>query len=275
MGRRDDELANFSPATSSSRQTLTRKSFAITKTRTCLARAFNQFNDASRLRRQKKEDFARVFEDDPFNPDDAWGASRTNNVRPFFNFNKHADQWKTHVEDDSPHDESDFWFFSTANQASKKTKYYYHEYNYYHYHGVRKSRTSHSSHSSHSSEYNQQQLGRPDLQMARQAFKNATHAVASVASSVPSETDLKRAEERICNEIERAMQYAALDILVFARALDCDPSSAKSARRSIVMRFHPDKVQCVMGGDSDAEKARKRLEGMLGQSIVSCLSQLL
>ena len=234
----------------------------------------NPFDDHHRgARRRRTGDFTRVFEEDPFNPDDAWGASRTNNVRPFFNFNKHAGQWTAEEESrETPHDESDFWYFngagSTGSGAARGQKtYYYHEYNHYHHHAKNASGAGPSGRSNRSSDASQRP-GWPDLQMARHAVQNARQAVAS-------EIDLQTAESVIRQEIERAVQYCALDVVTFARALDCDASSARGAKRAIAMRYHPDKICCAVEGDTAADKARRRLEGTLGHEILSALNSLL
>jgi hypothetical protein len=235
------------------------------------AHAFNPFDSNHGARRRRTDDFSRVFEEDPFNPDDAWGASRTNNVRPFFNFNKHAGQWT--AEDDAhqtPH-ESDFWYFNGASRASGAARgqktYYYHEYNHHYHHAKYASDGAGPSGRSNRSSVNSQYLGRPDLQMARHAVENARQAVACG-------TDIGRSEGIIRREITCAMQYCALDVVMFARALDCDASSVRCAKRAIAMRYHPDKIPCVMEGDTEADKARKRLEGTLGHEILSALNSL-
>ncbi len=236
--------------------------------------AFNPFDRNHGPRRRRTDDFTRVFEEDPFNPDDAWGASRTNNVRPFFNFNKHAGQWTAEDEaHETPHDESDFWYFnraasSTASGAARGQKtYYYHEYNHHYHHAKYASNGAGQSGRSNRSSATSQHHGRPDLQMARHAVENARQAASS-------EIDTRRAEGVIRREIDRAVQYCGLDVVAFARALDCDASSVRCARRAIAMRYHPDKVSCVMEGDSEAVKARKRLEGALGHEILSALNSL-
>ena len=248
------------------------------KHRHVCAYAFNPFHAGER-RRQKKEDFTRAFEDDPFNPDDAWGSSKTNNVRPFFNFNKHAGQWAAEDEaHDAPHHESDFWYFNSGGTSGptssgstrKKTTYYYHEYNHYYYYQANSARDrgGFSSGRSQRASHMAQQLGRPDLQLARRAVRHAKEAVASV-------NDIDGAESVIRREIERAVQYCALDVVIFAQALGCEATSARSAKRAIAMRYHPDKVSCVMEGDSEAQMARKRLEAMLGHSILSALTAIM
>ncbi len=236
------------------------------------AHAFKPFDHGARRRRT--DDFTRVFEEDPFNPDDAWGASRTNNVRPFFNFNKHAGQWTAEDEaHETPHDESDFWYFngasaSTASGAARGQKtYYYHEYNHHYHHAKYASSGAGPSGRSNRSPAASLHHGRPDLQMARHAVGNARQAVAS-------EIDTRIAKDVIRREIGRAVEYCGLDVVAFARALDCDASSARCARRAIAMRYHPDKVTCVMEGDTEADKARKRLEGTLGHEILSALNSL-
>ena len=235
--------------------------------------------ETSGRQRHAREDFGRVFEDDPFNPDDAWGASRTNNVRPFFNFERHAGQkWGAAAEDAEAHtpDESDFWFFNikNRNQQGGSTQYYYHE--YHHAHDYRRNANANARSRSGSQQYGDRHQvggGKPDLQMARHAFNRARDAA---ASRCLSESDLTRAEDLIAREIGLAMQHAALDIVVFAKALDCefDAASSRSAKRSLVQRYHPDKVLCVGDGDGDAERARKRLQSRLGHAILTNLSRV-
>ena len=156
----------------------------------------------------------------------------------------------------------------TASGAARGQKtYYYHEYNHHYHHAKYASNGAGQSGRSNRSSATSQHHGRPDLQMARHAVENARQAASS-------EIDTRRAEGVIRREIDRAVQYCGLDVVAFARALDCDASSVRCARRAIAMRYHPDKVSCVMEGDSEAVKARKRLEGALGHEILSALNSL-
>ena len=112
--------------------------------------------------------------------------------------------------------------------------------------------------------------------MARSAFQNAVDAMASVRHE--SSSDVDRAEEVIRKEIDRAVECCALDVIAFARALgvlaaeDEGPVSPRSAKRSIVMQFHPDKVGYVVDGDAEEDTVRKRLQSVLCHSIVAALS---
>jgi hypothetical protein len=230
--------------------------------------------------RPRREDFSRVF-DDPFNPDDAWGASTTNNVRPFFNFSKHAGQWEDVNETtDGPHDESDFWFFNKTT-STQQTRYYYHEYNQHHYRSTKKDQSRFYSHGNSSYDeryYQRQKTGRPELCLAKQALQKAVDAIMTVGSGDLRQSSIELAETTIRREVRRAVCLCAYDVTVFARALgvlgSADEGTARKARRSIVMKFHPDKFARVLDTDSVEEKARKRLETLLGHSILQELSDL-
>ena len=170
--------------------------------------------------------------------------------------------------DDQGHHESDFWYFHSTN-GKKPKPYYYHEYHYMHYY--------------HRTQYKagaRVEVSSPEnaLEMASRSFAIALEAAAIEMQNTCTDVSLEDLERTITREIGKVAEYCGSDIVSFARVIGVldvnsvgdspnDEALVRKARKSIVFRFHPDKV-------NNLKDSGKRLSYLLGQSILQALSTM-
>lgn len=205
---------------------------------------------------------------DKSDPDDWWGASIGGGPRTTRSHGHASKGERTSHRhtDDIAHDESDFWYFQSANGNEPKT-YYYHEYHYMHYYHTQRQTWKPS-------------VCSPDnaLEMAARSFTIALETAAiEIDNNIPTDVSTEELESTIVREIENVAEYCGSDIVSFARVigvLDLDSISdiprevlMRKARKSIVFRFHPDRVNHL-------KDSGKRLSYLLGHSILQALSTM-
>ena len=211
---------------------------------------------------------------DAEDPDDWWGAStsysaakdarpKKSNVRPF----------AAHQQDDDrkhEHHESDYWashHVRCDGGGSSHKAYYYHEYHYMHY--VKAKR--------HRREPIEISAPQSALELASKSFERALSVVAREQENL-QKSILDEMESIIVEEIQYVATCCRSDIVVFAEAIGVlsreDISShpgreslKKKARKSIVITFHPDKVNHM-------KESGKRLSYLLGHSVLQALSTM-
>lgn len=207
---------------------------------------------------------------DKSDPDDWWGASM--DVGRASRSHGHSTDTRNGTSsshtDDQGHHESDFWYFHSTNGKNPKP-YYYHEYHYMHYY--------------HRTQYKagaRVEVSSPEnaLEMASRSFAIALEAAAIEMQNTCTDVSLEDLERTITREIGKVAEYCGSDIVSFARVIGVldvnsvgdspnDEALVRKARKSIVFRFHPDKV-------NNLKDSGKRLSYLLGQSILQALSTM-
>jgi len=211
---------------------------------------------------------------DAEDPDDWWGASTSyssvkgarpqkSNVRPFA---------AHHHDDDRKHEhhESDYWASHHTRYdggGSSHTAYYYHEYHYMHYAKAKR----------HRRESFEMSTPQSALELASKSFERALSVVAREQEHL-QKSILDEMENIVVQEIQNVATCCRSDIVVFAQAVGVlsrediyshpgHESLKKKARKSIVITFHPDKVNHL-------KESGKRLSYLLGHSVLQALSTM-
>lgn len=214
---------------------------------------------------------------DKSDPDDWWGASigiaSSRTTTRSHGQSSTRDRTSHRRTDDVAHDESDFWYFESSHGNEPKT-YYYHEYHYMHYYHTQSQQNWKKSGA-------QMDVSSPDhaLEMASRSFAIALETAAiEIQNNTCTDASTDELENTIIQEIRNVAEYCGSDIVSFARVigvLDVEsmPDSTsreillRKARKSIVFRFHPDRVNHL-------KNSGKRLSYLLGHSILQALSTM-